>query len=283
MENNVDQVPPRSRMRCGVFTLNNPRRDDDIRLASNEDTSYIVFGREVSPIGRTPHLQGYFELKEEREFRHVKLIIGKRAWIARRRGSQAQAIAYQKKDGCWTEVGTPRSQGQRTDLEEIQRLVKAGMTDLEFAEYDIVRWAQFGKRMNIYRNLLIADRTSETPAPDVRVYWGETGTGKTRTATEEFPHICFHFDGAWHDGYDPANPNYLFDDFDWDEIPIKRLLKLTDRYNINVQIKYDRAKWRPRVIIFTSNHPPDEWYPNASDASRLSLMRRITEVRHFTI
>ena len=35
---------------------------------------------------------------------------------------------------------------------------------------------------------------------------------------------------------------------------------------------------KPKVIVFTSNSTPSEWYPDMSDFDRAAIERRITEI-----
>lgn len=270
------------RVRNVVFTLNGYVLEDERRLLEEPAFRYCVFGRETGDRGNE-HLQGYAEFEEQKEWAAAKETVSVRSHIERRRGSQKQAIDYCKKEGNWSESGVPRSQGQRVDLEEISGLIQDGMTDLEVAHYDFSRWVQYGKRFNTFRDLLCEPRTLESPAPDVRLYWGATGTGKSLAAREEFPNICVHFDENWFDGYEPmVHDEYLFDDFDWSTMKINKLLQVLDRYAIRVPVKHGSKIWKPKVIILTSNHPLEEWYPFAKQSARDALKRRFGDnIRHF--
>jgi len=112
------------------------------------------------------------------------------------------------------------------------------------------------------------------------VFWGETGTGKSRRAWEE----------AGLSGY-PKNPNTKF----WDgyqghehvvldefrgRIDISYLLQWLDRYPVIVEIKGSATVLRARKFWITSNLDPRLWYPDADPATLDALLRRLTIV-HF--
>jgi hypothetical protein len=115
---------------------------------------------------------------------------------------------------------------------------------------------------------------------NVIVYWGPTGTGKTRRAfqSEPAPSWIYSSDG-WFDGY-AGDEVVLFDDFGGHEFKITYLLKLLDRYPMRVRVKGSFVQWAPKTIYITSNINPEEWYPNARRLHKEALMRRITEIHH---
>ena len=75
------------------------------------------------------------------------------------------------------------------------------------------------------------------------------------------------------------NDVILFDDVEIHVIPPTSLFKrLTDRYPIQVPIKGGFITWKPRVIVFTSNSHPKQWWTNLSDFDLGSIERRITKL-----
>lgn len=115
----------------------------------------------------------------------------------------------------------------------------------------------------------------------VRVYYGSTGTGKTRRAIEEDKVEWTHGGDRWFDGYDQQE-RVLFDDFDGVKsgITYRKLLQLLDRYPLQVPIKGGFVEWCPRVIVITTNIPPDRWYP---DEDYSPLQRRIDDFINFDL
>ncbi len=92
---------------------------------------------------------------------------------------------------------------------------------------------------------------------------GETGTGKTRWAYDNYPGL--------YSVPPPKNSGTYFDDYDNHDVVLcdemhagwfthTFLLRLTDRYPLNVPIHGGSVNFRPNVMIFTSNYAPSEWY-----------------------
>lgn len=117
----------------------------------------------------------------------------------------------------------------------------------------------------------------------VQIYWGATGTGKTRTATEEFPDnflISKDTQTVWFDGYSGESV-LIWDDFHWDDVKIQFLLRLLDGYALRLPVKGSFTWAQYRRVIITSNIPPQLWYDQADPAHVAALKRRITEIREF--
>ncbi|AKV62281.1 putative replication initiation protein [Fiddler Crab associated circular virus] len=94
--------PPSFRSRKLVFTLNNYQKEDINLIISYFESSAQkwVFGEEVGESG-TPHLQGYCEFKNQKEWKQItdKCSPLKRAWSTSARGSLDDNVKYTTKDG----------------------------------------------------------------------------------------------------------------------------------------------------------------------------------------
>jgi hypothetical protein len=110
-----------------TFTLNNYTNDEVAALSNaGPPVSYIIYGKEVSATG-TPHLQGFVSFSARRRLGQVKALIGQRAHVEVAR-IVANAIEYCKKDGDFTEHGTPPTgAGNRSDLDAFKEAVKSGI------------------------------------------------------------------------------------------------------------------------------------------------------------
>lgn len=115
------------------------------------------------------------------------------------------------------------------------------------------------------------------------ILWGAPGTGKTRHVYDYHNHekIYKHDGGSWFDGYQ-AHDVVLFDDFTGSDFKLTYLLKLCDRYPMRVPIKGDFVQFVPRVIYFTSNKDPKEWYIDALPAHQEAFFRRVSEIKEMT-
>lgn len=81
------------------FTLNNPTDAESESLrASADQYAFLIFGREIGAAG-TPHLQGYFELRERKRITGCKKLPGlARAHFEVARGTAGESIAYCSKE-----------------------------------------------------------------------------------------------------------------------------------------------------------------------------------------
>jgi hypothetical protein len=266
------------------FTLNNYTDEElaQIKLQALE-MQYCIIGRETGKEG-TPHLQGFLSLERKASAFRVKSKIGTRCHLEIAKAPRA-ARDYCKKEGNFEEFGefiAGKGRGRRTDLESVKQDIDAGATLADIQEAHFGTWCRYSKSISEYCRLHSEPRNWET---EVHVYWGKTGTGKTRSvhdmAREEREGLYTHTGESWFDGY-RGEAWVIFDDFNGSEFKLSYLLKLLDRYPMIVPIKGGFVNWVPRKVFITSNkNPREEWYPNAHPEHREALMRRITEIKHF--
>ena len=83
----------------------------------------------------------------------------------------------------------------------------------------------------------------------------KTGSGKTRTAFEEFPKIYTPLSYKWWEGYE-GQTEVLIDDFRKDCCKFHELLKLLDRYPFKVEAKGSHHQLMATTIIITAPYPP---------------------------
>lgn len=112
------------------------------------------------------------------------------------------------------------------------------------------------------------------------VYWGRTGSGKTSAVFQNATRLWIYPGNGWFDGYD-GHPQVLFDDFSGSEFKLPYLLKLLDRYPMQVPVKGDFVSWAPEEIYITSNLDPRCWFPNAHPEHVEAMFRRFTNVIRF--
>lgn len=276
-----------SRSLYWCFTINNYNEEEVQTLQAlgdaAQDISYLVFGREVGANG-TRHLQGYVEFPRRLRIAQVKRLIGERAHLETRRGNSNQAADYCKKDGEFTEYGqlSVSRQGARVDLEELHESLRQKRTLAEISDDHFGQFLRYERSIRSYRFIHSVARDPDIP-PAVVVYWGRTGTGKTRSVwlNASSPDDVWVYPGkGWFDGFD-GQPIALFDDFRGSSMELHLLLQVLDRYPLKVRIKGSHVNWNPAEIYLTSNISPDEWYPHVDQASRDALLRRFTNVVEF--
>lgn len=116
---------------------------------------------------------------------------------------------------------------------------------------------------------------------EVWVFWGDTGTGKSRRAWDEAGLDAFPKEPTtkfW-DGY-RGQENVVIDEFRG-VIEISHLLRWLDRYPVSVEAKHGAVEFRARRLWITSNLSPADWYPNADEETKAALRRRFKGVVHF--
>jgi hypothetical protein len=272
---------PNPQAKNWVFTLNNPTNDetDTLEALGNElptPIQYLVWGEETGENG-TFHYQGYLSLKTRKGLRWVRNTFSTRAHYEVMRGTNKEAADYCKKDGVYKEFGDlPRGQGGRTDIAACVQQIREGANLREITESHPELVLRYSSGILRLRNHF---RPVRDGPPEIHVFWGPTGTGKTRRVWEftDPNQLWVHPGvGIWFDGYD-GHPCALFDDFDGGWFKLHYLLKLLDRYPMPVPVKGQHAWWVPKHIFITSNIDPADWYPNANDRHKAALSRRLEE------
>jgi len=112
------------------------------------------------------------------------------------------------------------------------------------------------------------------------VFWGITGSGKSRRAWDEAGLEGFPKDPRtkfWCGYRDQAH--VVIDEFRGG-IDIAHMLRWLDRYPVIVEIKGGAVCLAASKIWITSNLSPDDWYPDADQATKDALRRRL-QVTHF--
>lgn len=257
------------------LTLNNWCDDEFIRIQDfgRSECGYIIIGKEVGETG-TPHLQCYFQCSRKWTLAQLKRVLGHRPHLEVARGSPEQNRTYCSKEGDFSEIGQPVQRGRRSDLDGLVAKFRSGYSWEEAVESHPVLVARYGKFVD---RLALKYAKPREWAPEVFVFWGQTGTGKSRRAFEEAKDPYVHSGGQWFDGYS-GESDVIFDDFGGSEFKLTYLLKLIDRYPMRVPVKGGFVNWVPRRVFFTSNYCPKEWFPNAKDEHVRALFRRFTKV-----
>jgi len=271
---------PTKQAKNWCWTLNNYTEEEHAAITQlghelTDDVCYLIFGQEEGE-EKTPHLQGYICFSKRKSFGIVKKLIGKRCHLEAAKGSPAQNEEYCSKGSNIETYGKrPAGQGARNDLVQVAEACKRGDSYQEIADAFPAAALRYSTGILRLRSLCRPERNHP---PELWCLWGRTGTGKTRRIWEfaDVDKLWVHPGDRWFDGYD-GQPAVLFDDYDGSWFKITYLLKLIDRYIFQVPIKGSYTWWAPRVIYFTSNHHPKEWYPGAKAEHIAALLRRFNE------
>jgi len=244
---------------------------------------------QCSTTGRV-HFQGFF--KFSRSIRRTALSDACTAagypgiHLEAVRSSEQACIKYCSKDdtrldGPWEFGDRPAdaSAKRSAKLSELYASIDSGVSSLEMfknrrfssqAQYRLIRDYEFVTRK---------PQRDSTVAPNVVVYFGPSGSGKSRRVFGEFPDAyrfipCGDKSVQWFDGYSGERV-VIIDDLKDHAIPYLYLLQLLDRYPMQVQVKGSMVPLLATEWHITSAMTPEEWFPLQEVDE---LYRRITRV-----
>lgn len=254
---------------------------------------FFAYAHEVCPKTNRPHLQCYGYCKYPMRLTGIVKIL-QRPENSYNHVEEMQARFDQNEDYCeksamLVKLGVEPCQGQRTDLIDVKLLMDSGKRPMEIAEEHPENFAaimKYERSFNKYfqykrRKILQNDRTK----PEVYIRWGPPGTGKTRWLDDTFGRDGWRFapdnKGTWFDFCDERDV-ICFDDVKINEVPsLGHVLQLTQEYPCQAKIHGDFITWKPRVIVFTSNYHPSQWWKlDGLQVSYEAFMRRVTKIDH---
>lgn len=300
-----------NKSRNWVFTLNNPT--EDIAQATWPTTiKFLLAVLEVGSTG-TVHYQGYLELGSPRALTYLLTLTPlKGAHWEVRRGTRIQAISYCLKtidldlytdepvrtttdifyltpqtpillsplpklichgfEGTYSELTKLAKKSNTADrLNEVQDAIRNGATDEVIAENYFDLWIKYNKAFMQYRLLHAKPRDFKTT---VILIQGPTGTGKSKYCLENFPGAYWKPRSEWWDGYH-AHDSVILDEF-YGWLPFDLLLRLCDRYPLNVHVKGGTINFVAKTLVITTNKDPRKWYKGVYFES---FQRRVDEWR----
>lgn len=249
-------------------------------FTENELLTYIIIGQETCPDTKRLHWHVFLKfkntiywdpLRKKLTPRNVKPMIS----------NEWSLYKYTTKDNnIIMEIGKRPKQGKRTDMDSLKEMIKNNSSDQEIFLSQPNNFIRYFKGINIARNLFAPHRDWKM---DVRIHWGSSGTGKTKSVWTEFglANVYPKMVGKWWDGY-KGQECVLIDDFDPSncfDIQFDFYLKLLDRYPLIIETKGGTLNFCSKIIIITSNHDPNDWFllkPN-----REAFFRRITSIKFF--
>lgn len=273
-----DGLSGREKVRGWQFTLNNPTEDDMARIQSMPELSYVkrmLVAREVGDSG-TPHLQGQVMFTEPVRLAQAKKRIGRRAHLEPVIHWSSLTV-YNEKDGdIFVDFNMKSSQGARSDLTSFcLALTESSLADV--GRDNPATFVRYHRGLAEYKNLLAVPRDPNT-GPDVTWIHGGPGVGKSLVVHRREPDLWSGPPAnGFYNGYN-NQPAVIFDDFRCDDMPLRELLRILDRYPTNVNTKGGYRLWQPARIYITSCwHPRDVGYDGDRE-DIAQLLRRIGRI-----
>ncbi len=271
-----------------IFTINNPSDEVNmfwqslVRLSDfreEKHVRYVVFQTERGD-GGTIHLQGYVELDTQMRLPMVRRTFGEGHYEVRK-GSQATMVAYVTKEdtrmegAASGEGGTPKKLGKDT-MQVVSKELKEGKTCQELMHDYPVQFIMHGPQIRSYAMQLKGRRST---APEVEIYFGKTGTGKSAMAQQKYPDAYWipnpRKGGWWWPNY-CGEEVVIFDEFRH-QLSLDTMLKWLDRYPFDIQEKGNNMNFVSKKIVITTNIHPLQWYPNTLWDVKEPLRRRFKD------
>lgn len=290
-----------------IFVINNPEPEEVEELMVNAENwawdeadhmfAYLCVGLEVGESG-TMHLQGYCQFKKRIGLKKTQRLINPErpegVHVEMRKGSHAQAreyIANDEKEGSlgWVEWGEPFTEGARMDLNQIGHWLKQGKTTGDI--YRLMRDEHWGAWSRVYRSIEAGwqkqqeETIQEWTDIQVIVFWGPTGTGKSKraramTRLQNCYPLMTDTNPIWFDRY--ANqPDLLIEEFRTKNMSLEMFLTILDGYPRLLPVKGGTVWKNWTRVIVTSNKPPHRWYGQdvyAEHGDACVLKRRISKI-----
>lgn len=275
---NLGGKMPAKRERGWCFTSFN-WTEKTIEALNVIECRYILYGKEICPKTKKPHLQGYIYLDEGKTMSAIKALL----WIgcdsprmAVAHGTAGENYVYTGKEGDQYERGRPPAQGKRKDIDEIREIIDEGGSLLDCYEANFALTTRSSRGFKEYMQLKERQRDFK---PQVHWRWGATGLGKSSYVWENWPidKIYPKPAGSKFPHYNQSYDVVLIDDFDPKDLSIREFLRITDRYPCLVDVMYGYCNLVNKVFVITSDsHPSTYWDKKVWG----QVSRRITSVTH---
>ncbi len=273
-----------------AFTLFN-YNDETIKwFEETEIFKYVCFGREVCPKTLKPHLQGYFEFPNG----HRKSKQACLNYLARSglnlviHLKEAYATAKQNIDYCskdqvfWEKGQRPLGQGSRTDLHAATDIITNGGNLQDIAQVHPTMIVKYHRGFQALHNILAPRRQWKT---EIYWLWGPSGSGKSRWAWENHPDAYSKDPSTkWWCGLMDQDTAIIDDFRPSREMPFNFILRLFDRYPMQLETKGGSVPCLLRKIIVTSPFSPDQMLSNlewTGIEEGTQLKRRLDHVIQF--
>lgn len=235
------------------------------------NVQYIVGQLEEGSQTGYKHWQILVAFKSKQSLRQVKAVFGTcHAELSR---SSAANEYCQKEEtavaGTQFEFGAkPIARNSKIEWESVWSAAQSGDISKIPAHIRVVNYRTIRSISSDYSRAVGMERKCY-------VFWGKTGSGKSRRAWDEagMEAYCKDPRTKFWDGYQ-MEKNVVIDEFRGG-IDVSHLLRWLDRYPVRVEIKGSSKPLVAESIWITSNLAPELWYPGLDNETFLALSRRL--------
>lgn len=260
---------------------------------------YLVWGEEKAPTTGMMHYQGYFETFNRMKLSTLTKWFSGKAHLEKARGTGVQNRNYclglvdgkepnaEFWEGGVMLEGGEAKQGKRSDLDKVRDMLKSGEIKNQFDVLE--KCSSVGAMQLGFKWLGMQRPVGEREPPLVFWLYGSTGCGKSRES-HALADAMFARAGwrlwvslpgkdalKWFDGY-CGQEIAIFDDYRGEDGTFNSILRITDRYHMQVAVKGATTWWLPRIIIITSPKSVRDSFPGlASEDPGIGGMRRLYE------
>lgn len=218
------------------------------------------------------HWQVLINTKRKLRLAGVKAIFGNTVHAEPTRSEAANDYVWKEDTSIPNtkfELGAlPRNRGDSKDWDAIKEAATSGRLDSIPSDVYI-------RNYNALQRIAADNAQPLAIERKVIVYWGPTGSGKSRRAWQEAGIDAYPKDprSKFWDGY-RDHENIVIDEFRGD-IDISHVLRWFDRYPVIVEVKGGSRVLKAKNIWITSNLHPDLWYPGLDPLTKDALKRRL--------
>jgi len=264
--------------RQGIFWILTIPYDSYTRPSILPAEHSYIRGQHEKGEGGFEHWQIYVAFVKKKSLIQLKLIYGEQCHAELSRSEKAREYVWKEHtrvEGSQFEFGAmPIRRNSQIEWESVWEHAKTGNLDSIPPHIRVVN----------YRTLrsIAADFNKAEPMERVcNVFWGPTGTGKSRRAWDEAGMDAYSKDPRtkfWC-GYQNER-NVVIDEFRGG-IDISHILRWLDRYPVRVEIKGSSKPLVSAAIWITSNLSPEDWYKEIDHETQAALLRRLNII-HMT-
>lgn len=257
---------------------------------------YLLIAQEQHKDGN-PHLHGVLLLKTRLDTYDFKIMELTDANGRKYKAdvevirSIEKTIAYVKKENNWSEQGTNPMRAKKEERVNKLQFIKEHTVDeiIDTGNFTLFEMRAALSLKREFNNQKLSWPTWKKR--EVKWYFGETGTGKTKKAVSEMEK---KYQESWGIlsgdlrtfmlGYN-GQRGIIIDDIRRGTVRFEQLLRLLDGYPVTVNIKGGQVQWMAETIIITCPMRPEALFADPETREPWDnieqLLRRIDETKQF--